>query len=329
MKSKNILITGGTGSFGTAFVGYLLEHHPDIARIVVFSRDEQKHVEMARRFPPSKYPLRYMVGDIRDRERMMEACRNMDIVVHAAAMKHVPVAEENPMECAKTNILGVQNVIDAALANKVSQVIALSSDKAVAPANVYGASKLFLEKLFLNANRENATQFSVVRYANVFGSKGSVVPFFLEKMAEGYLPITHPEMTRFSISMQEGLDLVMFAIQHGKGGEVIVPKAPSYRILDVATAIAPGVEHRIVGIRPGEKLHEMMVGASEAAQTVELGCYYIVCPSEGPWDKAQYCSENNATPVAEAFEFESGRNTEWMTVETIRGLIKQITQTHG
>ncbi|MBC7489141.1 MAG: polysaccharide biosynthesis protein, partial [Glaciimonas sp.] len=212
-------------------------------------------------------------------------------------------------------------VIDAALANNVSQVIALSSDKAVAPANVYGASKLFLEKLFLNANRENATQFTVVRYANVFASKGSVIPFFLAKKVDGYLPITHPEMTRFSISMQEGLDLVMFAIQHGWGGEIIVPIAPSYRILDVATAVAPKIEHRIVGIRPGEKLHEVMISASEAALTVQRKRYYIVCPGEGSWSQNQYCFKTDAIPVPPKFEYESGCNEAWMTVEQIRELL--------
>jgi UDP-N-acetylglucosamine 4,6-dehydratase len=324
MNNKQILITGGTGSFGTAFVSHLLRQHPDIGRIVVFSRDEQKHVDMARRFPPGQYPVRYMVGDVRDRDRIMEACRNIDIVVHAAAMKTVSVAEDNPMECAKTNIQGVKNVIDAALAANVRQVIALSSDKAVEPANVYGASKLFLEKLFLNANRDNATQFSVVRYANVFGSKGSVVPFFIEKMADGYLPITHPEMTRFSISMEEGLELVLFAIEHGRGGEVILPKAPSYRILDVARAIAPGAALRMVGIRPGEKLHETMVSASDAMHTVQRGSYYIVCPADGPWYRDQYCSETGATPVPMGFRYESGGNEDWLTVEQIGELVAKL-----
>jgi len=328
MRGKKILVTGGTGTVGRALVAYLLERYPDIGSIIVFSRDEQKHFEMAQALPSSEYPVRYMVGDIRDRERIMMACRDIDILIHAAAMKHVPLSEHNPVECAKTNILGSQNVIDAAVVNGVKQVIALSSDKAVSPINAYGASKLFLERLFVDADRQYETKFSVVRYANVFGSKGSVVPFFLKQQAVGFLPVTDPAMTRFSITMHEGLELILFAIEEGWGGEVIVPISPSYRVVDVAEAIAPGIEQRIVGIRPGEKLHEAMVGGYEAAQTVKRGDRYIVCPVGGGWDVAQYCKETGATPVAEGFAYDSGSNSDWLTVGQIRSLIdsEQIAQ---
>ena len=321
MRNKKILITGGTGTVGSALVKELLNRYPDLDSIVVFSRDEQKHFLMMAQFPSEKYPVRCMVGDVRDRERLMMACRNIDIIIHAAAMKHVPVSEHNPIECAKTNIFGSQNVIDAAVINGVERVIALSSDKSVSPINAYGASKLFLERLFIDADKQYGNKFTVVRYANVFGSKGSVIPFFLAKKKDGFLPITHPEMTRFSITMEESLELVLFAIEHGWGGEIIVPISPSYRIVDVAEAIAPGIEQRIVGIRPGEKLHETMIGAYESAQTVRLDSRYIVCPNMGKWDREKYCSSNGAVSVPEEFEYESCRNIDWLTVKQIRKLI--------
>ena len=321
MRGKKILITGGTGTVGRALVAQLLDRYPDIGRIVVFSRDEQKHFAMTLHFPPENYPVLHMVGDVRDRERIMMACRDIDIIVHAAAMKHVPVAEHNPIECAKTNILGSQNVIDAAVFNGVERVVALTSDKAVSPINAYGASKLYLERLFLDADRQYTTKFSVVRYANVFGSKGSVVPFFLKKKEEGFLPITHPEMTRFSITMQESLELIFFAVEHAWGGEIVVPIVPSYRIFDVAEAVAPGIEQRIIGIRPGEKLHETMIGAYESVQTVCLENRYIICPIAGRWDAESYCFQTEAVLVPEGFEYESYRNDNWLTVGQIRALI--------
>lgn len=321
LNHKNILITGGTGSFGKAFVRYLLDRFPDIARIVIFSRDEQKQYEMANQFSPRKYPLQYLLGDVRDYARMLEVTKGIDVIVHSAAMKHVPAAEQNPRECIKTNILGSQNVIDAALANGVSKAIALSSDKAASPANLYGASKLCLEKLFIHANLAGGTRFSVVRYGNVFGSKGSVVPFFLKKKADGFLPITHPEMTRFSITMQDGIDLVMYALDKGWGGEIILPIAPSYRILDVAVAVAPDVEHRNVGIRTGEKLHEIMFSLADAPYTVKRDKYYIICQPEGYWSKDEYCSKTGAKPVPESFEYHSGHNSDWLTVGQIQKLV--------
>ena len=321
MKDKTILITGGTGTVGKALVRHLLETYPEVKKVIIYSRDEQKHYEMAKIFSPSDYPVHYIVGDIRDRNRILMACRNVDILVHTAAMKHVPVSEDNPIECARTNILGSQNVIDAALLNGVERVVALSSDKAVSPINAYGASKLYLERLFLDANKQNDTKFSVVRYANIFGSKGSVVPFFMKQQEQGFLPITDPDMTRFSITMKEGLDLIFFAIKQGWGGEVIVPIAPSYRILDVASAIAPELEHRIVGIRPGEKMHETMVGDYESARTVRNGRYYIVCPENDDWGIKKYSSKHETDTVAEGFSYDSGSNTDWMKVDDILELL--------
>ncbi|MDP1615545.1 MAG: SDR family NAD(P)-dependent oxidoreductase [Methylococcales bacterium] len=284
MNNQQVLITGGTGSFGRAFVRYIFENYPQVIKVVVFSRDEQKQFEMAQEFSPTDYPIKYILGDVRNIDSLLKATKNIDILIHAAAMKHVPAAEQNPMECVMTNILGSQNVIDAAFANKVKKVVALSTDKSTYPINVYGASKLFLEKLFIYADSQKETQdirFSVVRYGNIFGSKGSVVPFFLKKRNDDFLPITHPEMTRFSITMQEGIDLVMYALEYGWGGEVIVPIAPSYRILDVATAIAPDIEHRIIGMRAGEKIEEILITRNEAAYAVRRDDYYIICPVEG------------------------------------------------
>lgn len=322
LNNKRVLITGGTGSFGKAFVAYLLKRYPDIAKIVIFSRDEQKQYEMAHEFSPKQYPIQYLLGDVRDYPRMLEVTKGMDIIIHSAAMKHVPAAEQNPRECIKTNILGSQNVIDAALANGVSTVVALSTDKAASPANLYGASKLCLEKLFVHANQPGGPRFSVVRYGNVFGSKGSVVPFFMKKKGDGFLPITHPEMTRFSITMQDGIDLVMYALEKGWGGEIVLPIAPSYRILDVAAAVAPDIEHRHVGIRTGEKLHEIMFSLADAPNTVEIDKYYVICPAEAGWNRDEYCAKTGAKPVPDSFEYHSGYNEDWLSVAQIQSLIK-------
>jgi UDP-N-acetylglucosamine 4,6-dehydratase (inverting) len=324
LNNKTLLITGGTGSFGKAFVSYLFEHYPKIKKIVIFSRDEQKQHQMAAAFSSKEYPIRYLLGDVRDAQRVDEVMRGVDIVVHAAAIKHVPAAEQNPMECVKTNILGSQNIIHAAMLNGVKQVVALSTDKAASPVNVYGASKLLLEKLFVFADTEKMDadiKFSVVRYGNIFGSKGSVVPFFLTKKVEGYLPVTDERMTRFSITLQESIDLVMYALTKGWGGEIIIPIAPSYRLKDVAEAVAPEAEHRIVGIRKGEKLHEVLLTAEESFDAVRRDDYYIICPSEGNWDREAYCKETGAVAVEEGFVYDSGSNAVWLSVEEIQKLI--------
>jgi len=324
LNNKKILITGGTGSFGRAFVKYLFNKFPQIKQVVIFSRDEQKQFDMSNEISPKDYPIKYLLGDVRDGQRLMTVMKNIDIVIHSAAMKHVPAAEQNPMECVKTNILGSQNIIDAAFANNVKQVVALSTDKSTAPINVYGASKLLLEKLFTYADSQKSDEdirFSVVRYGNIFGSKGSVIPFFYKNMKQGFLPITDAKMTRFSITMQESIDLVMYALEKGWGGEIIVPIAPSYRITDVAKAIAPGAEHRIVGIRPGEKLDEIMVASHESHQTVKRDDFYIICPLDSTWNKYDYCEKTNATQVGDSFEFDSGNNEEWLTINQIINLI--------
>ena len=324
MNGKRVLVTGGTGTVGMALVQRLLGPFPGVRQILVYSRDEQKHFEMAAKLPPAEVPVRYIVGDVRDRDRLMHACRGVDILVHTASMKHVALSEQNPIECAKTNIFGSHNVIDAAVANDIERVVTLTTDKAVLPINAYGASKLFLERLFLDADHQCATKFSVVRFANVFGSKGSVVPLFLRAREQGYLPITDPRMTRFSITMQEAMDLILFALEEGWGGEVIVPVSPSYRILDVAEAIAPGVEQRVMGARPGEKIHEFMVGAHEAEQTVRLGQRLVICPKEGAWDAEGYCDRTGATRVPSGFEYDSETNSDWLTVEQIREMLSDL-----
>ena len=256
---------------------------------------------------------------------MNDVTRGIDIIIHSAAMKHVPASEQNPMECVKTNILGSQNVINAALRNNIKQVVALSTDKAASPINVYGASKLLLEKLFVFADTEKMNQnikFSVVRYGNIFGSKGSVVPFFLNKRKDSFLPITSEKMTRFNITIQESIDLVLYALKNGWGGEIIVPIAPSYRLTDVAKAIAPEIEHRIVGIRKGEKLHEVMLTEEESYDAVRRDNYYIICPSEGNWNRDKYCKETGALTVEDGFKYDSGSNNEWLSIQNIQQLIE-------
>ena len=326
LNNKRILITGGTGSFGRAFVHYIFKIYNDVKQIVIYSRDEQKQYDMANEFSPKKHPIKYILGDIRDIDRLMKVTRGIDIIIHSAAMKHVPAAEQNPMECVKTNILGSQNVIDSAYANDVNQVVALSTDKSTSPINVYGASKLLLEKIFVHADAEKHNhdiKFSVVRYGNIFGSKGSVVPFFLKKKASGEIPITDNKMTRFSITIQESIDLVMFALEKGWGGEIIVPIAPSYRITDVAKAIAPDTKQRIIGIRQGEKFDEIMITQSESTQTVKRDDFYIICPSEGDWNRDMYCNKTGAKCMSDGFEYSSGTNDNWLTINQISGLINK------
>lgn len=325
LNYKSILITGGTGSFGKKFVEILLEKYPKISRIVIYSRDELKQFEMSQIFSEDKYPMmRYFIGDVRDEFRLKRACEGIDIIIHAAALKQVPAAEYNPMECIKTNILGAQNVINAALDTSVKVVIALSTDKAAAPINLYGATKLASDKLFIAANNmrgKREIRFSVVRYGNVMGSRGSVIPFFLEKKKTGIIPITHPEMTRFNISLEEGVELVLFAIMNCVGKEIFVAKIPSYRITDLANAIAPDCRMTTIGIRPGEKLHEEMITESDSFSTIELGKYYIILPSDV--NKDIYLKHYNAKPVPSGFKYNSLTNSKFLTVEEIRVLIKK------
>lgn len=327
LKDKTILITGGTGSLGKALTSYIFKNHPDLKKLIIFSRDEQKQYQMAQEYSISQYPqIRFFLGDVRDEQRLIRAFQGVDVVIHAAAMKHVHLAEYNPDECIKTNIGGAQNVIHAALQTCVSHVVALSTDKACAPINLYGATKLTSDKLFIAANNikgANPIKFSVVRYGNVMGSNGSVIPFFLKKKNEGKLPITDAAMTRFNISLKGGVDMVMHAIEHAWGGEIFIPKIPSYRITDVAKAVAPNCEQEIIGIRPGEKIHEEMITASDSFYTYDLGKYYTILPSVPNFKINDYIESFSAKKVTEGFSYDSGTNTEWETVESLRKLIKE------
>jgi UDP-N-acetylglucosamine 4,6-dehydratase len=327
LTGKSILITGGTGSLGKALTATIFKKWPDVKRLVIFSRDEQKQFQMAQEYTPEKYPqIRFFIGDVRDEERLRRAFKGIDFVIHAAAMKHVPIAEYNPSECVKTNINGAQNVINAALDTEVSQVVALSTDKAAAPINLYGATKLTSDKLFIAANNirgQNPIKFSVVRYGNVMGSNGSVIPFFLNKKKSGVLPITVETMTRFNISLQGGVDMVLHALETAWGGELFVPKIPSYNILDIAQAIGPECEHRVIGIRPGEKIHEEMITTSDSFFTYDLGKYYAIIPQTPRWNLADFISHFDAKKVADGFSYNSGNNTEWETVDSLRALIKE------
>jgi UDP-N-acetylglucosamine 4,6-dehydratase len=323
---QSILITGGTGSFGKAFVKSVLEHCPKIKRLVVFSRDELKQFEMQQEFPQEKYPaLRFFIGDVRDGNRLSRAMEGIDTVVHAAALKQVPAAEYNPFEFIKTNIIGAQNVIEACLDNGVRRVVALSTDKAAAPINLYGATKLCSDKLFIAANNfrgDRDLRFSVVRYGNVMGSRGSVIPFFINKVKSGVLPITDSAMTRFNISLEDGVEMVLWALENALGGEILVPKIPSYRIGDVAEAVGPNCKHEIVGIRAGEKLHEEMITSSDSPSTIDIGNYYAILGSGLQKNMAKYVQFLNAKTVPAGFAYDSGTNPDFLTVDQIRALIK-------
>lgn len=325
-NDKTIFITGGTGSFGKKYVETLLKNY-NPKKIVVYSRDELKQYEMAQKFNDKR--MRYLIGDVRDRSRLRDAMGGIDYVIHAAALKHVPIAEYNPMECIKTNIHGAENVIAAALANNVEKVMALSTDKAANPINLYGATKLASDKLFVAANNmagANRTRFGVVRYGNVVGSRGSVVPFFkrLLESGEKELPITHKDMTRFWITLQEGVDFVLKNFERMQGGEIFIPKIPSMRILDLAESIQPGVQKRFVGIRPGEKLHETMCPADDSHLTIEFHDHYVISPSIVMYDSEVRFDENplgeKGSYVSQGFEYNSFTNPNFLSIDELRSL---------
>ena len=323
-NGKSILITGGTGSFGYRYVSTLLEKY-DIKRLVIYSRDELKQYEMAMKFQGYENVMRFFIGDVRDASRLKEATRGIDIIIHAAAIKHVPIAEYNPMECIKTNIHGAENVIQAALDNNVEYVMALSTDKAANPINLYGATKLASDKLFVAANNMSGgrTKFAVVRYGNVVGSRGSVVPFFKNLIKEGAdsLPITHKDMTRFWITLQQGVDFVLKCMERMDGGEIFVPKIPSVRIVDLAKAMAPDLPIKTIGIRPGEKLHEIMCPADDSHLTLEFDDYFIISPSIIFYSREMDFTENaigeKGRLVAQGFEYNSGTNKHFLDVSEI------------
>ena len=326
LNGKSVLITGGTGSFGKKFIETILSRYSDVKKIIIYSRDELKQSDLRQKYPMNSFPhLRFFIGDVRDKERVVRACEGVDVIIHAAAMKQVDTAEYNPTECIKTNVVGAENVIHAALECGVRNVVALSTDKACAPINLYGATKLVSDKLFTAANNIKGTKdikFSVVRYGNVMGSRGSVIPFFLDKKKDGMLPITHEGMTRFNISLQAGVDLVMYALENHLGGEIFIPKIPSYRILDVAQAIAPDSETKVVGIRPGEKLHEEMITDTDSINTIDIGRYYAILPSISfNYTEEEYIAHHKAEKVPFGFKYNSGTNEDWESVESLRQAI--------
>ena len=320
LDGLDVLITGGTGSFGQCFVGTVLERFRP-GRLIVFSRDELKQFQMRERFPEADYPsLRYFIGDVRDRERLYRAFDGVDVVVHAAAMKQVPACEYNPIEAIRTNVLGAANIVDAAIDRGVQRTVALSSDKAANPVNLYGATKLSADKLFIAANNyagARDTRFSAVRYGNVIGSRGSVIPVFLKAREQGKIRVTDERMTRFWISLQQGVDFVIASLGRMRGGEIFVPKIPSMNIMDLAEAVAPGCAVERIGIRPGEKLHEVMVPEDDARNTVEYDDHYAILPSYHQWDAAGWV-EDGGRPVPDGFRYSSDRNEQWLSAEELR-----------
>ncbi len=316
-----VLVTGGTGSFGQKFTETVLGRFKP-KKLIIFSRDELKQFEMQQRFGENRYPcLRYFLGDVRDRDRLYRAFEGVDVVVHAAALKQVPAAEYNPGEAVKTNVLGAMNLVDAAIDCRVKKVIALSSDKAANPINLYGATKLCSDKLLVAANAYaggHETRFSIVRYGNVVGSRGSVVPFFLKLCSSGELPITDPRMTRFWITLDQGVGFVLDSLERMRGGELFVPKIPSMRITDLARAIAPDCKMKVIGIRPGEKLHEILVSEDDARHTVEFDDYYAILPVTQSWNTKDYAAKNGGRPCPDGFCYSSDKNTRWLTVEELR-----------
>jgi UDP-N-acetylglucosamine 4,6-dehydratase len=325
LNGKTVLITGGTGSFGKKCAEIILEKYK-VKKLIIFSRDELKQYEMSQEFPDSKYEcIRYFIGDVRDKERLYRAFHGVDYVVHAAALKQIPAAEYNPFEAVKTNIIGAQNVINVAIDQGVKKVIALSTDKAANPINLYGATKLCSDKLFIAGNSyvgRDDTIFSVVRYGNVFGSRGSVIPFFMKQKEAGVLPITDPRMTRFWITLEEGVNLVLRCLELMVGGELFVPKLPSMKIIDLAKAIAPECKTKITGIRPGEKLHEIMIPRDDARKALEFDDYYLIQPEYRFFERR--FKNNSGKPVSEGFEYNSGTNTWWLSEEELRMMVKKL-----
>jgi UDP-N-acetylglucosamine 4,6-dehydratase len=325
LTNSSILITGGTGSFGKAFVARVLKNYPQIKRLVIYSRDELKQYEMQQEFPAEIYPsIRYFIGDIRDLSRLTLAMEGIDFVIHAAAMKQVPASEYNPFECIKTNIVGAQNLIEACLSTNVKNVIALSTDKAAAPINLYGATKLCSDKLFIAANNikgKRDLKFSVVRYGNVMGSRGSVIPYFLKIKHTGVLPITDKEMTRFNILLSQGIDMVLWSLENAQGGEIFVPKIPSYKVVDLAQSICPECDLKFTGIRPGEKIHEEMITQSDSLNALDLGNYYAIFPSADYKHLMDYWKARGAKIVEKNFSYNSGTNNSFLSVDELRDLI--------
>ena len=323
LSGKSILVTGATGSFGKRFIKTVLEQH-DVKRLVVFSRDELKQFEMQQYLKSPK--LRYFLGDVRDKERLNRALDGVEIVIHAAAMKQVPASEYNPMEAIKTNILGAENIVNACIDQGVERVIALSTDKAANPLNLYGATKLCSDKLFVAGNAlsgRHRTRFSVVRYGNVIGSRGSVIPFFMQKKSEGVLPITDERMTRFWITLDQGVQFVLDSLTNMEGGEIFVPKIPSMGIMDVAKVVASECETKVIGIRPGEKLHEVMITEDDASNTAEFKEHFVIQPATEWWDQKAYLERKGGKSVPENFSYSSDNNTIWMTKEQLTELLKK------
>lgn len=330
LEGASILLTGGTGSFGKRFVKRILENDK-VARLVVYSRDELKQFEMRQQFPIEKYPqLRFFIGDVRDRERLYRALDGTNVVVHAAALKQVPAAEYNPMEAIKTNIMGAANLIDAAIDCNVSRVLALSTDKAANPANLYGATKLCSDKLFVAANAYSGlhkTRFSVVRYGNVVGSRGSVIPYFLAQRSTGKLTITDPRMTRFLITLDEGVQFVRMALADMQGGEIYVPKIPSVKVTDLARIIGPDCKQEVIGIRPGEKLHEAMIGEDDARMTLEFAQHYVIQPSHSYWNQRDYLAgKPDGTPCVDGFSYVSDTNPWYLDDDQVRDIVELVEQ---
>tara|TARA_Y100000591_G_scaffold139186_1_gene119531 strand:+ start:6246 stop:7268 length:1023 start_codon:yes stop_codon:yes gene_type:complete len=330
LDNKNILVTGGTGTFGSEFIKTIIsKYNPN--KVIVYSRDEMKQYKMQQTFPDNNiFPIRYFLGDVRDKERLIMATKGVDIIIHAAALKHITSTEYNPFEAIKTNILGAQNIIEASLENKVKRVIALSTDKASAPINLYGATKLASDKLFVAANSSYRGQkdisFSVVRYGNVFGSRGSVVPFFLSKKEDQIIPITDEKMTRFSITIEQSVNFVLSTLQRMQGGEIFIPKMSSYKLLDLKQAIVPKNKIQIIGIRPGEKLHEETVTVSDSLNTIDCGKYYVILPSSNFLTKSMYDKKNKikSKSCEYGFSYNSHNNSDWLTVDKLKILVKEF-----